>query len=345
MKAIDDHLDLDEGACVFGAKVLLKHQKSLAEEVEGLQSGGEGIEWIHRARVASRRLCATLPLFKDCLPRKKSKAWLKQIRKVTKKLGQARDSDVQIEVLEGFQAALTDDPYRPGVERLLLRKRQQREQLQQPVMDAMDHLVDSQTLDEMKDYLDPLADREDSVYLYTPTLYQHSFHAIQQRLDDFLSFETVVPHPEMAHELHQMRIAAKWLRYTLETFAPLYASELKVFIDSIKEVQDLLGELHDCDVWLETLPQFETDERQRTLDYFGSDEVMRSLEPGLQYFRADRQRKRDKSYEAFTARWQQWKDKGLWEKLHRAIQIPFPQPEDIYPPLSSQSGEKTSDEQ
>ena len=336
MKAIDQNLDLDEGACVFGAKILLKHDQALAGEVAGLLGGGQDPELIHRARVASRRLRATLPLFIDCVPRRKSKAWLKQIRRVTQKLGEARDSDVQIEVLEKAIGSLTDQQYAPGIERLLLRMRQLRGTLQEPALDAMHRLGDSSALEEMQEYFDLLASREDSVYLYTPTLYRHSFNAIQRRLDTFLSFDAVVPHPEAARELHEMRIAAKWLRYTLETFASLYSNELKTYIDSVKEAQELLGDLHDCDVWLSFLPQFSMEEQQRTLDYTGSLESMQSITPGLEYFTQDREQKRDQSYTEFKTKWQQWKDEGLWQALHQTIQVPFLQPEDIYPPLTSE---------
>ena len=336
MKAIHQKVDLDEGACIFGARILVKHDQALAEEVAGLLSGGQDPELIHRARVASRRLRATLPLFVDCMPPKKSKAWLKQIRGITKKLGEARDSDVQIEVLEEFISSLTDPKDAPGAERLLLRIRQQRGKLQEPVLDAMHRLDDSSILDEMQDFFESLASREDRVYLYTPTLYQHSFNAIQRRLDTFLGFEEVVSHPEAARELHEMRIAAKWLRYTLETFASLYSNELKDFINSVKETQNLLGDLHDCDVWLEYLPQFSLEEEQRTLDYTGSLESMQSLTPGLQNFKEDRQQKRDQSYLNFKANWQQWKDEGMWQALHQTIQAPFLRPEDIYPPLTTE---------
>src|SRR5512141_1839971 len=84
----------DEAFCVFGACVLEKHLQALSEEVEGVRAGMEDIEFVHRARVASRRLRATLPLFAGCLPRKKTKKWLSQIRAVTRALGAARDTDV-----------------------------------------------------------------------------------------------------------------------------------------------------------------------------------------------------------------------------------------------------------
>jgi hypothetical protein len=48
--------------------------------------------------------------------------------------------------------------------------------------------------------------------------------------------------------LHDMRIAAKRLRYILELSAPCFGPYAPKAARQVKEVQDLLGEIHDCDV-------------------------------------------------------------------------------------------------
>jgi hypothetical protein len=53
-----------------------------------------------------------------------------------------------------------------------------------------------------------------------------------------------------------MRIAGKHLRYTLEIFAPIYGHALDPHIRAMKNIQDLLGEIHDNDVWISWLPEF-----------------------------------------------------------------------------------------
>src|SRR6266508_2259029 len=125
-------MKLDEGACVYGAGVLLKHHHSLKKEIESVRQEGQGIDPVHDARVASRRLRATIPLFHDCLPTKMEKKWLKRIRKVTRALGDARDTDVQLEWLEKIYKKLSDPKAKPGVSRLMLRLRQKRAKLQPP---------------------------------------------------------------------------------------------------------------------------------------------------------------------------------------------------------------------
>lgn len=129
-----------------------------------------------------------------------------------------------------------------------------------------------------------------------------------------------------------MRIAAKWLRYTLETFAPLYSNQLKPFILAARKTQDLLGEIHDSDVWAEFLPRFYEEERQRTIEYFGYERPFKRLIPGLLYFQQDRKRVRGELYQQFVEAWQQDQEKELWADLMHTIQVPFIQPEALYPP-------------
>lgn len=56
-----------------------------------------------------------------------------------------------------------------------------------------------------------------------------------------------------ADELHQFRLATKRLRYTLELFRPLYGPGLKVRIELLREIQDVLGTANDYRVTAEGL--------------------------------------------------------------------------------------------
>jgi CHAD domain-containing protein len=46
-------------------------------------------------------------------------------------------------------------------------------------------------------------------------------------------------------ELHALRLASKKLRYTLELFKPCYGPGLRLRIDALKSVQQILGEIND----------------------------------------------------------------------------------------------------
>ncbi|TAJ45501.1 CHAD domain-containing protein [Methanofollis fontis] len=103
----------DAGYCLFGAGILKKQAENMAVEIEGVRAA-EDIEYIHRMRVASRRLRAAMPLFSECFGAPVYKRWRRQIKGVTRSLGEARDADVQIDFLRSYIADLPGDPAPPA---------------------------------------------------------------------------------------------------------------------------------------------------------------------------------------------------------------------------------------
>ena len=73
------------------------------------------------------------------------------------------------------------------------------------------------------------------------------------RIAELWSFSRYLPFPERVHELHDMRIAAKRLRYCFEFFEPCLGPRLKEPLLQFKKLQDYLGEIHDSDVWMDYL--------------------------------------------------------------------------------------------
>ena len=62
--------------------------------------------------------------------------------------------------------------------------------------------------------------------------------------------------------LFSSELAAKRLRYTLEICQPVYQGRLDPFVKAVKQLQSLLGDIHDCDVWVADLDTFLEEERQ-----------------------------------------------------------------------------------
>jgi hypothetical protein len=71
---------------------------------------------------------------------------------------------------------------------------------------------------------------------------------IRVRLDELCGFMPRAADPAEVVALHDMRIAAKRLRYILEITGPCFGPYAKTATKMTRDLQDLLGELHDCDV-------------------------------------------------------------------------------------------------
>jgi CHAD domain-containing protein len=70
---------------------------------------------------------------------------------------------------------------------------------------------------------------------------------VKVRLDELRSFAPDGAAPSSADDLHDMRIAAKRLRYVLEMAEPVLGAPARRGAKEARRIQDLLGEIHDCD--------------------------------------------------------------------------------------------------
>jgi hypothetical protein len=79
-------------------------------------------------------------------------------------------------------------------------------------------------------------------------LHDNARRIVEVRLDELMSFGPQALDPAEVEALHDMRIAAKRLRYVLELTAPVFGPGAERGAKQAKKLQDLLGEIHDCDV-------------------------------------------------------------------------------------------------
>lgn len=73
------------------------------------------------------------------------------------------------------------------------------------------------------------------------------------RMAEYFSYTGVVPMEHAVEPLHNLRISAKRLRYTLELFRVVFGELGELQIDRIKAIQGELGELHDHDVRIDMI--------------------------------------------------------------------------------------------
>jgi CHAD domain-containing protein len=312
--------------CSYGARYLLRLLPAFSGEIRGVREGGN-TEPVHRMRVASRRLRAALPLFSSCMPEKKFRTWFREVRRTTRALGSARDLDVQIGFLEHYRGTHESGPGSPGqagamqvaesgsgLDQLIDRLRAEREALQPRVLIRLDELEEFRVVEEMGDLLGLLV-KKPKKKGKKKNLYSTAYREISYHLDQLLSFEPWVYVADAAAEQHRMRIAAKKLRYTMEIFASLYGTDLKAPLRAVKRVQEQLGSIHDCDVWILTLPEFIRDESGRAETASLSGACPGGTCPGIAGLLEDRERAREELYEDFVVYWKSIRLEGVLDGI------------------------------
>ena len=81
------------------------------------------------------------------------------------------------------------------------------------------------------------------------------------RLDELCALAERAQDPGEVQALHDTRIAAKRLRYLLEIMGPVLGPYAETAGKRCKDVQDLLGDVHDCDVMLPRLDDLRAEVR------------------------------------------------------------------------------------
>ena len=148
------------------------------------------------------------------------------------------------------------------------------------------------------------------------------------RLNEMLAFAPYLTDAESVYELHQMRIAAKRLRYTMELFQEIYApnpdfaARFSAALETVKALQDHLGFLHDADVLVPQLTahlthllkeSFGTDHRDEPI--VGVHFVDFDAGIGLLTLCRETRFERDARYAKFLTDWVQWQEQELFNGL------------------------------
>ena len=319
--------------CSFGVQRLLPLLDAFSKEIEGVESG-QDIEYIHRMRVASRRLRAALPLFFSCIPEKKYRVWMLEVQKITRALGEARDTDVQIafitKIIKKRGRAVeqknpsTDYPVRVkgDVESILLMQLQKkRSKLQVAVIKDLEKLKTSGIIDEMRAFFISQAPETKRTRKRSPpyAIPMVAAGRISRRLDIMLSYERWVHNPDAVVQHHAMRIAAKKLRYTMEVYGPLYRLGLKKYLDRVKKVQEILGDLHDCDVWIDTVMVILLKERSASPVKISSKSNQIQRMSGYRHFLSEREKERKRLYNRYVRYWDSLVRAGIWDDLKTTL--------------------------
>ena len=308
----------DKSIFHYCAKSLLPNIQTLNKTARNILKRSN-IEDIHDLRVSSRRIRTVLDIFSEYLPNKKIKSWEKDIRTITKSFGSVRDLDVQIDLVNEVYESAEENKIRSGLRRIRIRLKQKRQQKHENTKKITRLILDSASIVEMNTWAEAALENSDGEMFFSSELHRLGYKQIQTRLDEFLLYEVFIFDPNRVEELHQMRISAKQLRYALEVFSDLYKQETDFALDTTRQAQEYLGNIHDSDVWIDFLPDFMNKEMKRIKDFYGYTSPYNRIKPGIEYLIKNRKRERSRLYKAFLKDWKAWKLKETWLNLRKVI--------------------------
>jgi hypothetical protein len=141
------------------------------------------------------------------------------------------------------------------------------------------------------------------------------------RLDELAGFAPRVFDPAEVECLHDMRIAAKRLRYVLEVMGDLFGPYADDARKHVKALQDLLGDIHDCDVLVPRVTRLIRDLRDEDVaaGIGGADPPHADDYRGLELLIVSTRVRRHHLFERFLEFWTDLERDGFRARLEYAI--------------------------
>jgi CHAD domain-containing protein len=293
-RAREVELDCEAPFALAAARVVEVRAAEVFEHSAGVLDLDD-VEPVHDMRVATRRLRAALEVFEPCFPHKRHRKTLRRVRALADALGVRRDLDVEIELLESLAGEVGSEdgePLAALVEDLRAR--------QQQANDDLAPFVAAKRLKKLRRRLAKLVKveamkvrRVEGLDPREP-LRPNAARIVRTRLDELRGLADHALAPDAGAAQHDMRIAAKRLRYVLEIVGPCVGEEARAAHRAVKELQSVLGDLHDCDLML---PKVE----------------------GIESIAVILRTRRDRLFHGFVTLWQAEASKGTWTALEAAL--------------------------
>jgi CHAD domain-containing protein len=238
-----------------GRKVLRFHLARMLAREEGTRTGLR-IEDLHGMRVATRRMRAAWRVFGDGFRLDRTRRMRRRLREVAARLGAVRDLDVLIHAAEAHRATLPEGDA-AAFTPLVHAWSDDREVARLLLMRELDSSAYSRLVEEYRIFV--TAEGAAVLAPASPVAPHRVRDTAGSRI--WLAYEQVRGYESVLRwadieTIHQLRIAGKWLRYTLEFFREALGPEVDQLIPRVVALQDHLGWLHDADVTIAMTRQF-----------------------------------------------------------------------------------------
>ncbi len=240
----------------------------------------ESTEYVHQLRISTRRAIAAIELFQDALTRRELKWWKRNLRRIRRAAGNARDLDV-FAIRYAKKRIMNKDSS------IARRVEKRRRQATIPIRELQNKLCESGKFSMQQTKLLATLKRKS-----TEAILRHALPArlekVYQRFLGSLQKINFSKSRFSASKVHRLRIQAKKLRYAIDISADILPhTKDKPLYSTVRNLQSTLGDLNDhasaaerFDKWMaqaDTRKQYRRLKKQRKFERQELDRIRRDL--------------------------------------------------------------------
>jgi CHAD domain-containing protein len=311
-------------------------------EFRGAVLGPEGEEGVHDMRVASRRLRSVLRDFRPHLRAgRRLEAAREELKRLAAALGEVRDEDVAIRALEKLKAEAPESVAR-GLELFAEERRRRREagqaelareleegafeSFRRRVAHAFEKAAEPRRVKKEKGHHEDAGDDEGrsgkvagrgSGEAGWRSFEELGREIIARSWEELRSRGPDIYRPLRSRRLHKLRIRAKRLRYALELFAACRGEALRELAHELARLQTALGDLHDCDGWVEECGKYLS---ERNGDTSADDAALSARREAAFWLLGHFSAKRARHYVEALEIWRGWEGEDFGARLADSLE-------------------------
>ena len=234
------------------------------------------------------------------------------LRHVADALGAVRDQDVAINELGKLRAEAETDAVKEGVDALI-------RELSELRAVARLNLTESLAVGAIDDLQQRFAKAVEKASSGKKANKSASFNEIGHEVvaagwEDLYDLGDSLYDPFGVERLHKMRIVAKRLRYAIELFVSCWGATIAPFAEEIAKMQSHLGDVHDCDIWIENMGK--RLELRRRGNFAAKSE---SNYQAAVWLLSEFTKKRTREYRAALKLWSEWEASRFADRMKKMV--------------------------
>jgi len=270
-------------------------------------------EGVHSMRVASRRLRSALRDFLPYVRKRHLTSATKGLKGVADALGRVRDLDVFVVALEEVEKH-APPKFVSGVRQFVDSRKEVRERARKD----LEAVLRKGDLKQLESGLQTGVDKATASAEPSIAFVEVSRSVTLQRLREFERLTNGLFKPLDVVALHELRIAIKRLRYAVELFQQCWPRGVSATAKRAARIQSALGDLHDCDVWIDILGKHISAARKQQYRE-RSDRTMEEYVAALMWLLGHFIKLRTKHLRRALLRWREWETHDTSGRLREVL--------------------------